>query len=210
MTTASFSHTTACRRGDTVLDAGTADGYWAFEMERRGAEVTAVDVPAWEDLDFPPQAFSLLSTLPPAHRRERFHEARTRLGSDVRYLDRSIYRLDPDDLGRFDLVHAGDILLHLERPLEALRRLRGVTSENGRLILADVVDPSLPGREGQTFLVRYIGGWDSVTWWTPSIDAAAQMIIDAGFSAVTVHAVYMLPVRGETEGPWRAVFHATA
>ena len=31
--------------GLTVLDVGTADGFWAFEMERRGAErVVAVDI----------------------------------------------------------------------------------------------------------------------------------------------------------------------
>nr|MBA2506600.1 methyltransferase type 11 [Thermoleophilaceae bacterium] len=28
-----------------ALDVGTFDGFWAFEMERRGAEVVAIDVP---------------------------------------------------------------------------------------------------------------------------------------------------------------------
>ena len=30
--------------GLRCLDVGTHDGFWAYEMERRGAEVTAIDV----------------------------------------------------------------------------------------------------------------------------------------------------------------------
>src|SRR5258708_32045839 len=40
--------------GLRCLDVATMDGYWAFEMERRGAEsVTALDLENPEDLDWP-------------------------------------------------------------------------------------------------------------------------------------------------------------
>src|SRR5918997_2973506 len=40
--------------GLRCLDVGTMDGYWAFEMERRGArEVVAVDAPDPLSLDWP-------------------------------------------------------------------------------------------------------------------------------------------------------------
>lgn len=194
--------------GRRALDVGTADGFWAFEMERRGADVTAVDLSSSTDLDLPPPALAIARANPPRVRGARFREAHARLGSTVRYMDRSVYSLDPGDMGEFDLVHAGDILLHLERPLEALRRLSGVVAQGGTLILSDVIDPSLPGREGLTFSVRYLGGWDTVTWWNPSLDALGQMIVDAGLANVEVRKLYMLPARSTSAGPWRAIIHA--
>ena len=41
--------------GCTALDIGTANGFWAFEMERRGASrVVAVDVASHHDWDWLP------------------------------------------------------------------------------------------------------------------------------------------------------------
>ncbi len=43
-------------RGMTVLDVGSATGFFAFEFERRGARVISVEVPSLEDFDrFPGQ-----------------------------------------------------------------------------------------------------------------------------------------------------------
>src|SRR5918911_1254406 len=41
--------------GMRVLDVGTFDGFWAFEMERRGADVTSLDVDRIQELDWPPR-----------------------------------------------------------------------------------------------------------------------------------------------------------
>ena len=41
-------------KGKRCLDVGTADGFWAFEMERRGAaEVVAIDIDDPEGYDWP-------------------------------------------------------------------------------------------------------------------------------------------------------------
>src|SRR5215471_17951363 len=43
-------------RGMTVLDVGSATGFFAFEFERRGARVISVELPSLRDLDrFPGQ-----------------------------------------------------------------------------------------------------------------------------------------------------------
>src|SRR3954447_15154722 len=39
--------------GIRALDVGTWDGFWAFEMERRGATVVALDLDDERDLDWP-------------------------------------------------------------------------------------------------------------------------------------------------------------
>ena len=41
--------------GLRALDVGTFEGFWAFELERRGAEVVAIDVDSIQDLDWPPR-----------------------------------------------------------------------------------------------------------------------------------------------------------
>src|SRR3954453_7595037 len=41
--------------GMRVLDVGTWDGFWAFEMERRGADVVALDVEHESEYDSPPR-----------------------------------------------------------------------------------------------------------------------------------------------------------
>src|SRR3954469_2657180 len=42
--------------GKRVLEVGTWDGFWAFELERRGAaEVIAIDLDDERDLDWPPR-----------------------------------------------------------------------------------------------------------------------------------------------------------
>src|SRR5688572_26946789 len=44
----------ASLEGKRCLDVGTANGFWAFEMERRGAaEVVAVDIDDPADYDWP-------------------------------------------------------------------------------------------------------------------------------------------------------------
>src|SRR5579884_3015291 len=42
-------------KGLRALDVGTWDGFWAFEMERRGAQVVALDLDDEHALDWPPR-----------------------------------------------------------------------------------------------------------------------------------------------------------
>lgn len=106
--------------GKRCLDVGTADGFWAFEMERRGAaHVLATDRPT------------------PFQQRckPRFDEARAKLGSSVEYATSDVYDLD----GEFDVAFMGYVLQMVEDPIKALRRIREVAHT---LLLLDTV--SLP------------------------------------------------------------------
>src|ERR687895_1108727 len=40
--------------GKRCLDVGTFEGFWAFELERRGAEVVAIDLPHFSAAELPP------------------------------------------------------------------------------------------------------------------------------------------------------------
>lgn len=94
-------------RGKRVLDIGTWDGWFAFEMERRGAAVVAVD-----DWDNP-----------------RFREVHARLGSQVDYRILDVYDLTPGSVGRFDIVLFMGVLYHLKHPLLALERVCALSTD---------------------------------------------------------------------------------
>jgi SAM-dependent methyltransferase len=126
--------------GLRCLDIGTMDGFWAFELERRGAgEVLATDVLDATRLDrFP--ADRLRGR---AYRRDserNFALAAELLGSRVELRDLSVYDLDPADVGEFDVVVMGYVLQMLRDPLRALEAVRRVC--RGHLILLDTI--SLP------------------------------------------------------------------
>lgn len=191
-------------KGQRALDVATFDGFWAFELERRGAQVVATDVDRFTACDFPPQVRRLLVEEDLDRKTalgfEIAHEA---LGSTVERIIRNVYDLSPAEDGVFDLVHVADLLLHLQDPLAALRAIRSVTA--GRAIIADCFDPDLePGT------TRYFGGWSSVPFWLPSLETLAQMVIDAGFTEVSILAVYTLAPRDERgRGYSRALLLAT-
>jgi tRNA (mo5U34)-methyltransferase len=195
--------------GERVLDVGSGDGFWAFELERRGGEVTSLDIETFADVDLPPAIHALFVEYPlPLFFRRGFHIAHRRLGSKVKLVNGPIYDLDPEAVGKFDFVHAGDILLHLRDPALALQRLHAITS--GECLIADCFDPALDALGAGPGLTRYRGGWDDATWWAPALSTLVQMVSDAGFRDVRVLTTYRLADRTSTEGPWRAVIRARA
>jgi len=195
-------------RGQRALDLASADGFWAFELERRGAAVTALDIETTADVDLPGPVRrwaadnGLVDPIP-----DGFALAKRALGSEVEHVSGTIYDLDPDRLGRFDLVHAGDVLLHLRDPLAALEQIRRVT--RGQALLSDVFEPTLgpAGPEGGLPALYFGGG--NAAWWRPALSTLVQMVADAGFSEVEVVTTYSLAPRGQRTGPWRAVLRAT-
>jgi tRNA (mo5U34)-methyltransferase len=128
--------------GTRCLDVGTHDGFWAFEMERRGArEVVALDVADPAELDWPEPRPELtddvLSFL--LARKRAFGFAAQALGSNVKPRYESVYDLDPATIGRFDLAFIGTLLHHLRDPIGALQAVRRVV--DGRLVLVAVFAP---------------------------------------------------------------------
>jgi tRNA (mo5U34)-methyltransferase len=128
------------------LDVGTMDGFWAFEMERRGAtEVVALDLLAGDERDSPDEVRRAIDRRPgePAPRsdiRPTLALAAELLQSRVSFVDGSVHDLDPAVHGRFDLVFMGYVAELLRDPIGAFQAVRRVCS--GHLIVLDQV--SLP------------------------------------------------------------------
>ena len=115
------------------------DGFWAFELERRGAtEVIAIDLPHLGAGDRPRDS-EAGGLGPPLG--EKFELAARALGSRAEYRHLSVYDLDPAQVGEFDVVVMGYVLQMLRDPLRALEAVRTVC--RGHLVLLDTVSAPL-------------------------------------------------------------------
>ena len=180
--------------GRRCLDVGTFDGFWAFEMERRGAaEVVAVDLLDPRRWDWP-EAAPVLDEIAARKRGDGFVLAREALGSRVERLELSVYDLDPAAVGSFDFVYVGSLLLHLRDPVRALERVRRVC--RGELLLVDAIDPVLTALHPR----KPVAGLDGIGrpwWWLPNVAGLRRMVEAAGFEAVEVRRVSMPPGAGQ-------------
>ena len=171
--------------GKRILDVATYDGFWAFEFERRGArEVFALDVDGLKDLDWPPRRLAAATDEEKAIRfGEGFAIAKEQFGSSVQRVVCNVYDLKPELFGVFDIVHSGDLLLHLNSPVRALQNIARVCTEYA--LISDVYFPDLD-HVGSRQLLEYMGGRDAPTWWKFGFRALKEIILDAGFSRVEV------------------------
>ncbi len=176
--------------GMRALEIGTWDGFWAFEMEKRGAEVVALDLDDERDLDWPPRRRP--ERFPAGRRGDGFRLAKEILGSRVERVDLSVYHASPEELGTFDLVFCGSVLLHLRDQLLALERIAGLC--RGLFISAeeyDVLSGLVPFP-----VARYRADRPSaVVFWLPSARTWRRMLWTAGFDGVEEHGRFKLHSR---------------
>jgi tRNA (mo5U34)-methyltransferase len=111
-------------------------------------------------------------------RGDGFLIARDALNSKVDRRDRNVYDLDPEELGTFDVVYVGSILIHLRDPVRALERVRAVCG--GHLVSADTVDPLLSLLHPRT-PVAALDGRGRPWWWRPNVAGHRRLVEDAGF-----------------------------
>jgi tRNA (mo5U34)-methyltransferase len=171
------------------------DGFWAFELERRGAnEVVAIDlVDPWQQ-DAPVGERSDGPAPPEALRGSGFHVAADLLGSRVQYRDLNVYDLDPRDLGEFDVVVMGYVLQMLRDPLRGLEAVRRVC--RGHLILLDTV--SLPLSLVPSPVARLDARRDGSEWFVFNRRGLRKALELAGFEVEA-----MTPIFRDRYGPPR-------
>ncbi len=195
--------------GKRVIDIGTASGYLAFEMEKRGAEVVALErlptVPT-DEMGLVPFAdfstrFGETIAIEVHKRVDYYHGLQNSFWMAHRLLCSKLrlYCVDslvcPSELGEFDYAFFGSILLHLRDPLQALTTFARKTRE--RIIitesLEDVGDASqLP----VMFLRPNIQDSANLgTWWYLTPVLLKQFLEILGFPNVTIsyHSVRRVP-----------------
>jgi tRNA (mo5U34)-methyltransferase len=154
-------------RGKRVLDIGAWDGWFSFEMERRGATVVAVD----------------------ATTQTRFLEAKALMNSKVEHVVADICYLTPRDIGYFDIVLFFGVLYHVKHPLLALERVCELSTDLA-CVESFVTDdqpfgtiPTMEFYEG----TELSGQFDN--WVGPNISCLMAMCRTAGFARVDFKSV---------------------
>ena len=158
-------------KGKRALDIGCWDGWFSFELERRGAKVMAID--CWDN--------------------PRFRQMHAAYGSKVDYRLLDMYELTPDRIGRFDIVLFMGVLYHLKHPLLALERVCALTTDMAAVdsfILREGQHP--PEQLLRPILEFYetdeMGGMTD-NWFGPSLPALMGMCRVAGFARVELCSV---------------------
>lgn len=175
-------------KGATVLDIGTASGYFAFECARRGADVTAIDI--WDGILF-----------------RRLQRA---LGLSVRYVQKSIYDLS-ENWGKFDFVICGSLLLHLRDLVGAMAKIREVCAGTAIVSTLDCEEGRATGRPFCEFVgSRFSGpGGEYWTYWRTNGEALNRMALAVGFAkSVEVSRFVLTSEMGPNLAP-HTVIHAT-
>jgi tRNA (mo5U34)-methyltransferase len=155
-------------RGKRVLDIGAWDGWFSFEMERRGATVVAVD----------------------ATKRTRFLEAKAMLDSKVEHVVADITHLTPRDIGYFDIVLFFGVLYHLKHPMLALERVCELSTDLvcvESFVTDDQPTGTIPSMEFYEGL-ELAGQFDN--WVGPNVSCLMAMCRTAGFARVDFHSVF--------------------
>lgn len=181
--------------GKRCLDIGTWDGFYAFELERRGAaEVVAIDVPDLRDCDFPPSVWQDpgFDPDPPGKQRrsagfELLHE---HLASKVQRKGINVYDLEESGLGRFDVVVLGSLLVHLRDPIRALNAVRRVTQ--GHLVLVEYVHWPLEALSSRRPVAQLGAIGVDFQWWLPTTSALRHMLTAAGFEILRESRPFLL------------------
>ncbi len=172
-------------RGMRALDLGARDGFFSFEMERRGAQVVAID--------YAPKHVTGFAT------------AAEILGSKVEYRQANIYDLTPDAVGKFDVVLFLGLLYHLPDPMQAINLVRALCT--GRLCMeTHAIDNCLMMPDGKMSTLKDVApvlaniplmqfypgtslSGDHTNYWGPNLKCLTGMLEECRFkvrsSAIT-------------------------
>lgn len=189
--------------GRTALDIGAASGFFTFEMEKRGAQVTSTELPEWGMHDFGPQfRTGGTSEQEEQYLHDPYSFASQVLDSKAKRKLINIYDISPETMGSFDLVFCGSVLLHLTDPIKALRRIQSVTREAA--IIATAIHPL---QTAET-LALFVGSPDGLAWWYPNQATLEQMVKSAGFKGWEWFSDFRLDYTDEQPGPYHGVMRA--
>jgi tRNA (mo5U34)-methyltransferase len=174
--------------GVRALDIGAWDGAFTFELAKRGAEVTALDL---QDPDV---------TI--------FNAARAILNVPVNYIRGSVYDLAQKTHGIYNMVLFAGVYYHLKNPVFAFQRIREVLEGDGRLYiegascspyLARQLASLVPGTTAD-YLTNVVDRMpislfdfdkqiykDWSNWWYPTTSCLRAMLSDSGFHDIELN-----------------------
>jgi tRNA (mo5U34)-methyltransferase len=184
--------------GKRCLDACSADGFFSFEMARRGGQVVSFDLPDPDQQDFAGVPRKRDWAVGPGRANRCFAVVQEATGMEIERVDGSVYEIEKMGLGQFDYVFLGNILLHLRDPIGALQALRTVTG--GELLSVEPV--SFPQTVLRPFTpTGQFSLGDENTFWTPNLRGHQALVRAGGFEVIAKGGPLLQPM-GDLNPKW--------
>jgi len=198
--------------GRRVLEIGSASGFLCFEMERRGADVVAVDLSPEQTHDIVPYGGSVdpdLDRQMAEHVRgcnNAWWFCHRAFGSRAQLVHATAYDV-PAAIGEVDVCTFGSVLLHLRDPFAALAS--GLRLTRRTAIVTEFLGPRIPARAwpgtllarnphalaqvasrmripASFFLPDHRTGDPKVAWWAMTPALIQRMLGTLGFDTTAV------------------------
>lgn len=170
--------------GMKVLDIGAWDGPYTFEFERRGAQVTALDI---QDPDH-----------------TGFNVSKQILNANAEYIVGSVNELPAELTHQFDIVFYQGVYYHLKNPMQAFANIWNVLKNDaivyfGGALLdhADLVDPFWKDKKDilnkitplpvSYFVKDNYRVHDPSCWFIPTKVCLEHWLLASGFKNIIIH-----------------------
>jgi SAM-dependent methyltransferase len=174
--------------GRRALDVGTFDGFWAFELERRGAEVVAIDLAQLSDTQIPPNNRAQIereAELFGVELGRGFQIAAAARDSSVRRVVCDVVELTPEAIGGpVDIAFMGALLVHQRDPVRALERIRSALVPGGELYQLETVSLPLSVLHPRAPVARFHTLETGFNWWFANWVTLRAWLTTAGFVTV--------------------------
>jgi tRNA (mo5U34)-methyltransferase len=153
--------------GLRVLNIGCRDGFFTFEVARRGADVVGIDYAAPEVTGF--------------------NIAADILGYRASCLVENIYDLSSSVHGKFDVVLFLGVLYHLRNPLLAIDTIRQVMDEDGMLFVETQLATDVDIAQSKVPVWQFYPGDslnDDSNKWAPNMSGLRAVVSECQFDVL--------------------------
>ena len=167
----------------SVLDIGALDGVLSFNSERFGAKnILSIDVEDPKDYDWgydgPTKPYQNIGEV----KNKIFFELKEFFNSNVKRKKATVYDLNPNSDGVFDVVIFYGVLYHLRHPLLSLDKIRAV---NSKVLIMEThtnnIDPMIPA---SVFYLDDVLDKADTNWTGASESCLVSWLFDAGYKNV--------------------------
>jgi len=202
-------------QGRRVLDVGPANGFFTFEMERRGAEVTALDLGTQGEWDSVPHSFldvnSVRANLQENVRRveNAFWFAHQRLQSNAKLVHGSVYDT-PALVQPVETALMGNVLQHVRDPFRAIEQVAKVVADT--IVISEAVwhdDEAFLTAEAMWLIPRADTPYCTHSWWQVSPAMVTAILRILGFPQISLKYHQQRFVGSESDRRARMVKHFT-
>lgn len=199
----------------TALDVGPASGFWSFEMERRGATVSALELGSNDHWDAVPHLgkptieLDKQLALNVERTKNAFIFSREALESKVNLVNGTIYNVDKV-ITSVEIALMGNVLQHFRDPFLAIETVSRVVTK--RIIISETLwvgDQQFLDQAGLRLIPRFENPEVNHSWWQVSPPLIGEILKILGYVNLKCEYHEQLFIHSATDNAQRQVKHFT-